>query len=120
MTHAPQATSSEVRPKIEHAVADFNQRAKTDPKMIETLKDMDRLIQLDVEGDQVYHFHLKDSHIDGVKDGPTANPQVLVSTDKQTLLGIFSGETSAMKAYMTKRIKFKATLMDLLVLKKLF
>lgn len=101
-------------------MAKFNEKARTDPKMTETLKDMSRIIQLDVDGDQSYHFVLKDYRIDGVKDGPTHNPEVLVSTDKATLLGIFSGDVSPMRAYMTKKIKFKATLMDLLVLKKLF
>lgn len=114
----PPATA--VRPELEKAVAQFNERAKTDVKFQETLKDMERHIQLDVAGDASYHFHLKDNHIDGVKDGPTTNPEVVVTTDKETLLGIFSGDVSAMRAYMTKRIKFKATLMDLLVLKKLF
>jgi putative sterol carrier protein len=109
-----------VRPELEKAVAKFNERARTDAKFQETLKDLERRIQLDVEGDSSYHFHLKDNHIEGVKDGPTTSPDVVVTTDKETLLGIFNGDVSAMRAYMTKRIKFKATLMDLLVLKKLF
>jgi putative sterol carrier protein len=116
--HHPAASA--VRGELEKAVAKFNERARTDPKFQETLKDVERRIQLDVDGDASYHFHLKENHIEGVKDGPTTNPDVVVTTDKETLLGIFSGEVSAMRAYMTKRIKFKATLMDLLVLKKLF
>lgn len=115
---APKVTA--VRPELEKSVARFNERAKTDPKFQETLKDMERKIQLDVAGDGTYHFHLKDYHIDGVRDGPAQAPQVVVTTDKDTLLGIFNGEVSAMRAYLTKKIKFQATLMDLLVLKKLF
>lgn len=117
---ASAARATEVRPQLEKAVAAFNERAKSDPKFQETLRDMSRLIQLDVDGDAVYHFQLKDFHIDGVKDGAAASPEVLVSTDKDTLLGIFNGEVSPMSAYVRKKIRFKATLMDLLVLKKLF
>jgi len=120
MTDPPAARITEVRPQLLKSVAQFNERAKTDPKFQETLRDMERKIQLDVAGDATYNFHLKDYRIDGVKDGPAVNPQVVVTTDKETLLGIFNGEVSAMRAYLTKKIKFQATLMDLLVLKKLF
>ena len=116
----PAAKVTEIRPQLEKSVANFNERAKSDPKFQETLKDMERKIQLDIAGDKTYHFHLKDYHIDGVKDGPVASPEVVVTTDKETLLGIFNGDISAMRAYLTKKIKFQATLMDLLVLKKLF
>jgi putative sterol carrier protein len=117
---APAERVTEVRPQLEKAVSRFNERAKTDPKFQETLKDMERWIQLDIAGDAVYHFHLKDYHIDGVRDGPAQAPQVTVTSDKETLLGIFNGEVSAMSAYLKRKIKFQATLMDLLVLKKLF
>ncbi len=114
------ARAAEVRPQLEKAVAKFNERAKSDPKFQETLKDMERRIQLDVDGDRTYNFHLKDYNIPAVNEGPAQNPDVLVSTDKETLLGIFNGDVSAMGAYLKKKIRFKATLMDLLVLKKLF
>lgn len=115
---APRIT--EVRPQLVKSVEKFNERAKTDEKFQETLKDMERKILLDVTGDATYHFHLKNYHIDGVKDGPIASPEVTVTVDKDTLLAIFNGETSAMRAYMSRKLKFQATLMDLLVLKKLF
>lgn len=117
---ADSAPVSQIRPQLEKAVAKFNERARSDPKFQETLRDMERKIQLEIEGDATYHFHLKDYRIDSVRDGPIEGAQVLVTTDKETLLGIFNGEVSAMGAYLKKRIRFKATLMDLLVLKKLF
>ena len=121
MTESPPAARiTDVRSQLHKSVAQFNERAKTDAKFQETLRDMERHIQLDVAGDATYNFHLKDNRIDGVKDGPVQNPEVVVTTDKETLLGIFNGEVSAMRAYLTKKIKFQATLMDLLVLKKLF
>ncbi len=110
----------ELRPHLEAAVLKFNERAKSDVKFQETLKDMTRWIQLDVAGDQTYHFHLKDYAIDGVRDGPCQDPEVVVTSDKATMLGIFAGEVSPMRAYMGKKIRFKATLTDLLVLRKLF
>jgi putative sterol carrier protein len=120
VSEAPAEKATEVRPQLVKAVAQFNERARTDPKFQETLKDMERKIQLDVAGDGTYNFHLKDYRIDKVNDGPVASPEVVVTTDKETLLGIFNGDVSAMRAYLTKKIKFQATLMDLLVLKKLF
>src|SRR6267378_8693184 len=118
--HGSAAGASVVRPKLVSAVEKFNERARTDPKLQETLRDLARTIQLDIAGDATYHFFLKNNAIDGVRDGPVANPQVIVTTDKDTLVGIMDGEVSATRAYFNKKIKFKATLQDLLVLRKIF
>ncbi len=117
---AAPAGGLEIRPRVERAVEQFNERAKTDQKLRETLKDMERSIQLDVAGEGTYHFFLRDYAIGGVQDGPTSDPQILVTTDKKTLAAIFDGELSPTRAYMSKKLKFKATLLDLLVLRKLF
>jgi putative sterol carrier protein len=114
------APDTPVKPRLEEMVAKFNERAKTDDNLRETLKDMERTIQLDVSGEGSYHFFLKDYKIDGVKDGPTNDPQILVATDKVTLVAIMDGELSPTRAYMSKKFKVKATMLDLLVLRKLF
>ncbi len=114
------AGGAPIRPRLEEVVAKFNERAKTDENLRATLKDMERAIQLDISGEGSFHFFLKDYQIDGVKDGPTDDPQILVATDKTTLVSIIDGDTSAMSAYMKKKLKVKATMIDLLVLRKLF
>jgi putative sterol carrier protein len=122
MSQAPggDAAGGTLKPRIEGLVNQFNERAKSDENLRETLKDMERTIQLDVAGDGTYHFLLKDYKIDGVRDGPTADPQIQVTTDKATLTSIMDGELSPTRAYMSKKFKVKATMLDLLVLRKLF
>lgn len=109
-----------MRPRLVEMVDKFNERATTDEKLRETLKDMERSIQLEVDGEGTYHFILKDYKIDGVRDGPTDEPQIKVTTDKATLTAIMDGELSPTRAYMAKKFKIKATMLDLLVLRKLF
>lgn len=109
-----------LRPRLVEMVDKFNERATTDEKLRETLKDMERSIQLDVTGEGTYHFILKEYKIDGVRDGPTDAPQIQVTTDKATLAAIMDGELSPTRAYMAKKFKVKATMLDLLVLRKLF
>ena len=118
--HGKTHGASEVKPRLVKAVEKFNERARSDPKLQETLKDLSRTIQLDIAGDAVYHFFLRNQAIDAVHDGPAPTPEVVVTTDKDTLVGIMDGEVSATRAYFNKKIKFKATLQDLLVLRKLF
>ncbi len=117
----PESVPGEIlRPRIEGLVRSFNERARTDDKLRQTLKDMERSIQIDIAGEGSYHFFLKDYQIDGVRDGPTADPNILIATDKVTMAAIIDGELSPTRAYMNKKFKIKATMLDLLVLRKLF
>jgi len=119
---AGKARITEVRPTLEKAVAAFNLRAKSDPKLRDALQDVDRVVQLDVAGDAVYNFHLTNFAIDEVKDGPAEAKNVYITTDKATLLGIFNGEVSPTTATLQKKIRFPppTKLMDLLLIRKLF
>jgi len=116
------AKITEVRPTLEKAVAAFNERAKTDAKLRDSLTDVDRIIQLDVDGDAVYNFHLANYSIDAVKEGPVEGKNVYITTTKQTLLAIFNGEISPTSATLQKKIRFPppTKLMDLLLIRKLF
>jgi len=113
-------SGASLRPRIEALVEKFNERAKTDEKLHETLVDWERSIQLDITGDGTYHFFLKDFKIDRVNDGPTPDPQIHVATDRETFEAVIDGETSPMRAYMNKKFRVKAELRDLLILRKLF
>jgi len=114
-------THSEVRKRLEKAIAEFNERAKTDPKMREVLENKERRIQLEISDESTYNFHLKDYAIAGVNLGPVNEPEINVATDKGTFIGIIDGEVSPTRAFLLKKLKFKAKdLEDLILLRKLF
>ena len=109
-----------VKELLENAVEQFNAKADSDPKFREEVEGKTRTIQLVLEDGRAWNFKMDNGHIDGVHDGPLEEADISVISDEETLKGIFEGSISAMRAYATKKIKFKASLQDLLALRKLF
>lgn len=109
-----------VRELLENAVARFNKMAEEDPKVKAEAGDVVRKVQIILDDGTKYHMVLDHGHIDGVKDGGLEGADITVESDADTLRGIMEGEISAMRAYATKKIRLKASLTDLLTLRKLF
>ena len=113
-----------VRELLEEAVAKFNRSVENDPKLKAVVADMVRTVQLLLDGGPSYHFVLDHGHIDGVHDGGYdgggQGADVTIETDEATITGIFNGEVNPMRAYATKKLRLKASLQDLLTLRKLF
>jgi putative sterol carrier protein len=109
-----------VRENIEQAIEKFNKAVQDDPKLQKEVKGIVRRVQIVLEDGPSYHFVLDDGHIDGLLDGPLTEAEITVTTDTATLEGIFSGEVSALRAYASKKLKLKASLQDLMTLRKFF
>jgi putative sterol carrier protein len=109
-----------VRQRIEEAIDRFNRMAQEDPKLQKEVSGIVRRVQIVLEDGPSYHFVLDNGHIDGLRDGPLGEAEITVATDTATLDGIFSGEVNALRAYATKKLKLKASLQDLMTLRKFF
>lgn len=109
-----------VRDLLESAVEQFNEKAEKDPKFREDLADKTRTVQFLLDDGRAWNFKLENAHIEGVNDGPLEGADISITSDEETIRGIFDGSISAMRAYATKKIKFKASLQDLLTLRKFF
>jgi putative sterol carrier protein len=110
----------ELRGLLTQAIDKFNCRAKSDDKLKAQLADMDRRILIEFHDCDPCHMHLKDLEIGDFADGNMDPVEIKVVTDQATMKALLKGEVNAMKAYATGKIKFKASLTDLLTLKKLF
>jgi len=110
----------ELRGLITSAIDKFNCKAKNDDKLKAQLEGMDRRILIEFHDCTPCHMHLKDLQIQDFADGNIDPAEVKVITDQATMKGLLKKEVNAMKAYATGKIKFKASLTDLLTLKKLF
>lgn len=97
----------------------FNERARNDARLREEIAGMDRTIQIEA-GEESYHFRLRDGQISDLSRGRAPNPDVRVTADRATLLGLLRREIPPMKALATGRLKIKASLEDMLRLRKLF
>ncbi len=109
-----------VKELLENAVEQFNAKAEKDPKFKKEVEGKTRTIQLTLDDGRAWNFKLDEGHIDGVHDGTISEVDISITTDEETITGIFDGSISAMRAYALKKIKFKASLQDLLTLRKLF
>jgi putative sterol carrier protein len=110
----------ELRDLMTQAIDKFNCKAKSDDKLKAQLEGVDRRILIEFHDCDACHMHLKDLQIKDFADGTIDPCEVKVITDQATLTALLKKELNAMKAYATGKIKFKASLTDLLTLKKLF
>ena len=109
-----------VRELLENAVEKFNEKSSKDPKLREDLAGKTRTIQFKLDDGRAWNFKLENSTISGVQDGSLENADISIMCDEETIRGIFDGSISPMRAYALKKIKFKASLQDLLTLRKFF
>ena len=109
-----------MRDLLEQAVAKFNTRARTDEKLQKELDGIERKVLLDLKDGTKYHFVLKDRQIGAVVDGPIEAPDVTITSDAATLAALLKKEMGPMKAYATQKLKIKASLEDVLRLRKFF
>jgi putative sterol carrier protein len=109
-----------VKELLEDAVNKFNEKSQDDPKFREELMGKTRTIVFALDDGRAWNFKLDEAHIDGVHDGDLEETDIAIFSDEETIRGIFDGSISPMRAYALKKIKFKASLQDLLTLRKFF
>lgn len=109
----------------------FNQQIPNEPKFAKFITGMEKEVLIQV-GEQVgFTTRLANSTLealtrvtlplndDAEPDPDSPGPDITILTDHATMSGMLSGTLKPIKAYATKRLKVKAQVKDLLVLKKL-
>ena len=109
-----------VKELLENAVAKFNKAAEEDPKLKAEVANMVKTVQLLITDGPSYHFVVDHGHVDGVREGGAEGAEITIEADEATIMGVFSGEINPMRAYATKKLRLKASLADLLTLRKFF
>jgi putative sterol carrier protein len=90
-----------------------------EPKMQKKFKNFDRTLQLvftDLEFDVIIEF---DSLKATIREGSVEEPNLKVITEGKIIVSILDGSLSAMRAFMTGKIKAKGSTRDLLKLQHL-
>lgn len=105
---------------LEQAIAKFNARANADEKLRRELDGVERKILVELKDGTRFHFLLRDRQIGPVGDGPVDAPDITIQSDAATLAALLRRETGPMKAMATQKLKVKASLEDLLRLRKFF
>ncbi len=111
-----------VEEAVKRLEASFWRRYNARPELQDKLKGKTRVLQLtftDMPEDN-HWFHLVDGKLEKITRGSHEKPDVIVTTSTADLCAIFNGELKAIQAYLTKRIKVKASFGDMLFAKSLF
>jgi putative sterol carrier protein len=109
-----------VRELLDQAIQKFNERAQSDAKLEAELEGIERKVLIDCKDGPKFHFVLKDKRLGPLADGPIDAPDVTILSDSATLSALLKKEMGPMKAYATQKLKVKASLEDVLRLRKFF
>ena len=105
---------------LRQAIDKFNARARDDQELAKELEGVSKVVQVEVEGGDWYHFFLKNGSVDGPHKGATPSPDIRVIASAETLAKLWSKELRVMKAFVTKKLQVKGTMEDLLRLRRFF
>jgi len=113
--------SQELEELILTKIDEFNEKIKTDEKLSKEFEGEYRRAQVIITDGKTYSFELKDKQVQNFQEGEIENPDIVFTSDKATLLGIMKKEINPLKAVMiTKKLKIKASLEDMLRFRKFF
>ena len=109
-----------MRELLEEAIDKFNEKAETDEKLREALKGKERRVSIEITDGTSYHFILRNQRVGDFGEGTLEGADIKVTTTEQVLTGILKKEIKPLKAYLTKKVRFEASLEDLITLKQFF
>tara|TARA_B100000965_G_scaffold137469_1_gene114348 strand:+ start:241 stop:579 length:339 start_codon:yes stop_codon:yes gene_type:complete len=111
---------SNIKQILEEKVSEFNARIKNEPKFSGVIEGKERSICISVTGGANYTTNLKDMELDPFTEADDSDTDLVVTATSEVLIALINKEMSPIKAYMTGELKVKASLTDMLLLKKLF
>jgi putative sterol carrier protein len=108
----------ELEELLNQTIEKFRTKVAEDEAIRKELEGTKRLIFIDVIGKEGYSFLLDGPEIKDFGKGNVDEPDIRVTATEEDLILLFKGELKPMKAWATKRLKVKASLEDLLRVKR--
>lgn len=97
----------------------FWRRYNANEELRKKLKGKTRVIQLALTDGHGHWFHITEGKLAAVNHGLHPKPDATVTVSKHDLLAVFNGELKPMQAYLTGRVRVKASFSDMLFAKSL-
>lgn len=97
----------------------FNRRAAAQPAIREELGSLRRTIEVHVTDEGQYSVDLQDGQLRNLRSGQADHPDLTITTDRATFLGLVKKEIGPMKALVTRRLRIDGSLEDKLLFRKL-
>lgn len=105
---------------INGAIGKFNSKVEKDQVLQKELEGMIRTVQVELKDGKSYCFSLQNNRMGDLHEGRLENPDIKIVSDEATLSGLLTGTVRPMKAWATKKVQFKASLEDLMRIRKFF
>ena len=106
---------------LKEAIIKFNKKAETDPKLAKEITGMKRVMQFEIsDTGEFFNFLLENKRVGELQKGKVEKPDIRVICDAEVLKQLYSGELRPMKAIATRKIHVRASLEDMLTLRKFF
>ncbi len=108
-----------IQEQIEYIIVEFNKRSNEDEKFHRDLAHLTKVFMIDLES-EAYSMKLENSQVSNFKTERVENADIVLISTPETIKSMISGELRPMRAYITKKIKIKGNIHDLMFLKKFF
>ena len=105
---------------LDEKVIEFNSRIDEEPEFSRMIEGKDRTICICVSDGKNYSTKLEAMRIEDFVQTDNTDADLVVTANSEVLTGLINREISPIKAYMSGDLKVKASLTDLLLLKRLF
>lgn len=110
-----------MRERLKGAIDAYNEAAGADPGIRKFVEGKRRMVEIRLEEGRAYHFLIEEVVAHPLRDGPAEEkPDILVKSTSEVFEEIFAGTLSPVKAMATGKLVLKASIMDLLLLKRYF
>ena len=104
---------------LDEKVIEFNSRIDNEPKFSKMIEGKNRTICICVSDGENYSSKLENLRIEDFVKTDNADADLVVTANSEVLIGLINREISPIKAYMSGDLKVKASLTDMLLLKRL-
>ena len=112
-------TNSEID-LLAEKVIEYNSRIDGEPEFSKMIEGKNRTICICVSDEGNYSTKLESMRLEDFVQTDNIDADLVVTADSEVLTGLINREISPIKAYMSGDLKVKASLTDMLLLKRLF
>ena len=112
--------TNSVKDLLDEKVIEFNSRIDGEPEFSKMIEGKNRTICICVSDGDNYSTKLESMRIEDFVKTENTDADLVVTANSEVLTGLINREISPIKAYMSGDLKVKASLTDMLLLKRLF
>ena len=111
---------TDVSKLLNNKVLEFNSKIKDEPGTAKMIEGKNRTICISISDGDNYYSRLENLRLGDFSTTEDTSADLNVTASSEILEALISKTMSPIKAYMKGDLKVKASLMDMLLLKKLF